>query len=476
MSNNLAPMVIDARLLGYFYHFWHWIERDRSNGHWRTETAYPLQFAVLCDKWNDPECIVGLRFGETTRYGMIDIDRGSSYHPAANPAALSQIRAALERIGICRSVLIQSSESGGLHLYVPFSEEVPTFDLARSLVYALTTQGMQIAAGQLEVFPNLKRFRPDQPSNYNGHRLPLQAGSFLLNDDCQPISNDLKWFLDVMDMAAECNDLDELHQSFATAKEYIFKSNFSSSGEPLGQRGKVWKAHCELVIESGWSAAHQTNQILGTIAQYGRVFRGLSDQPLADFVLETALACPGYEQFCRHQRDIVQRCKDWASSAQKAYTPYRGEKRGNAWREQKERSPNLHNVAQSENAIARIKQAIAQCKNSVFSSIRDLVAALRAIAGCSISTLYKHRDLWKEILGCNAQNAAIEGNSDVKAIEADSDSESLEPLPCGLLHPNSYYEGVQPDQSLNLNPKLESAAVRNPASGSRTDRFPLKPP
>jgi hypothetical protein len=47
------------------------------------------------------------------------------------------MRAALETIGICRTILIRSSWSEGLHLYIPLSSTVPTFGLAKAIKLCL---------------------------------------------------------------------------------------------------------------------------------------------------------------------------------------------------------------------------------------------------------------------------------------------------------------------------------------------------
>lgn len=469
-----------GQFIALFSHPWHFIQKRTGESSWSTESRYPIAAANLWHCWKDESTIVGIRFGEMTRYAVIDIDRHSLYHPANDPAALPQIKQALETIGIYRTILVRSSESEGLHLYCPLSESVPTFRLAQAIAYALKSASLQIAAGTLEVFPNAKRYNVDRPNNYNGHRLPLQKGSFLLNSDFQPVTNDLTFFLDALEMASSGNDITELVNSFTIAEEHARKSNFTKAGEPKGSRGKLWKLDCERVIEMGWTAYHQTNQVLGVIAQYGRVFKGLADQALEKFVLQTAIACPGYGEFCRHQKEIEQRCRDWAHSAQKAYTPYVGDRSGNAWKEQKERKSNAYNESQSADALDRIKQAIEELRDRAFDSIREWLNAIAQVARCSIATLYKHRSLW---VGCNSQNHLLEGDTGIAQKVIEKDTESLEPAPSGLLHPNSVYEGVgilkPPLSAQNFKlqpPEIEFKADQSPNRAPTNDLNPLKPP
>lgn len=476
-DSNLNRVLI-GQFCSIFSHPWSIIQKRSGESTWSTETRYPINAANLWHCWTDENTIVGVRFGAATRYALLDIDRESLYHPLNDPAALPRIKQALESIGIYRTVLVRSSDSGGIHLYIPFSESLPTFDVGQSLSHALTSASLSIAPGTLEVFPNAKRYRADQPSNYNGHRLPLQIGSFLLNNDCQPITADITFFLEVMELASGGNDNTEIVNSFVIAKEHARKANFTKAGEPKGYRGKLWKIDCERVIELGWTGYHQTNQILGVIAQYGRVFKGLGDQALERFVVETAIACPGYAEFCRHQRDIEQRCRDWAHSAQRAYTPYVGDRSGNMWGEQKERRANRHNDDQAESALERIKNAIAQLGDRFFTSIREKVAAIVQLARCSLRSLYKHRDLWEGV--GNSQNQLLESNSAIEPKAVENDSESLETVQAGLLPPKCDYEGVGPKiflkRSIEIHSETQIRSLPRPGRADSSDRNPLKPP
>jgi hypothetical protein len=64
--------------------------------------------------------LYGVRFGPTTRYCVLDVDKGSAYHPTRDRFAWRRLVAALEVLGLVQAVLCTSSYSGGLHLYFPF--------------------------------------------------------------------------------------------------------------------------------------------------------------------------------------------------------------------------------------------------------------------------------------------------------------------------------------------------------------------
>jgi hypothetical protein len=94
--------------------------------------------------WQDANTLIGVRFTHETYYGLLDIDAGSDYCTAK---AIAEIRAALETIGITRTLLTRSSWNGGLHLYLPFPEPVNTFNLAVALKECLKSQGFRLKAG-----------------------------------------------------------------------------------------------------------------------------------------------------------------------------------------------------------------------------------------------------------------------------------------------------------------------------------------
>lgn len=112
--------------------------------------------------------IWGCRWGEQTRYAVLDVDATSEYH---NELGLARLRHVLSSVGLARLQLHQSSESGGWHIYLSFTDWVSAEALHACLKDWLKKEGFEIRAGQLEIFP----------SN-NGLRLPLQGGFAWLDD------------------------------------------------------------------------------------------------------------------------------------------------------------------------------------------------------------------------------------------------------------------------------------------------------
>ena len=135
-----------------------------------------------------------------------------SYHPRQDAGAIARLEAALETIGITRTLRIRSSWGEGIHLYLPLPEPVKTFDLAVALKNCLVPQGFKLKQGHLECFPNVKAFGNIIKTEYLAHRLPLQpaSGSCLLNEAFSPGSNQLNDFLDQWDIAAAGQDIQTL--------------------------------------------------------------------------------------------------------------------------------------------------------------------------------------------------------------------------------------------------------------------------
>jgi hypothetical protein len=110
----------------------------------------------------------GCYWSHKTRHAVLDIDAESRYH---NVAELQKLQAFLSAVGLY-AISYRSSDSGGWHLYLPFSEWVESDEVNQTLKTWLKSLGYEIASGQLEIFPS-----------GNALRLPLQKGFAWLNPD-----------------------------------------------------------------------------------------------------------------------------------------------------------------------------------------------------------------------------------------------------------------------------------------------------
>ena len=286
---------------------------------WRTIKNYKLRPRILWQRWQDPDTLIGVRFESQTDYGLIDLDVWSRYCTAE---AIAQLRAGLETIGITRTLLLRSSHSNGLHLYIPLPEPVKTFDLAVALEACLKAQDFQIANGTLEIFPNPKPYGVEKIIHYNGHRLPLQpgTGSCLLDEDLNPLGDKLDRFFWLWDGAASHQDMDELCHALKIGRDNRRKKP-KRSLYPSNSTVELWRQDLEMELETGWSGHGQTNHLLKTVACYGRVFLGLFGDELITHTLETAPQLPGYRQYCRHQHEIERKVKAWCKAVEGYYWP-----------------------------------------------------------------------------------------------------------------------------------------------------------
>ena len=404
----LFPIALVDRLTAIFNYNWHFIYKNAADPSWGTESGYPLSPCKLWAMWQDARTLIGLRFGKLTRYAMLDIDAESPYHPDNDPAALRSLIHSLESIGIYRTILIRSSDSNGLHLYIPFSAALPTYGVAVAIKWCLVEAGFHFAPGALESFPNCKGYLKGGFTNYTAHRLPLQAGSFILDQDGDIISNDLHQFLGMWETAAAGNEMDELTEAIAVAK-----TKNKNSGRPSESRSaRQWREDSELEINSGFSKKGQTNELLKIIARYGIVFKSLSGDDLIDYVTKTIISAPGYLEFCQHQHEIESRSRRWSIECEKYYRPHPScsPGLGNPWKAEKGKGDSRAeiNAKKASNAIERITAAVASTEH-IATSIRERANTIAAAAKCSLATLYKNLKLWHpEHLKNSACNAPLE--------------------------------------------------------------------
>ncbi len=299
---------LETNLNQYFPHLWDFIEADApepgERPQWYTETGFRLNTRVLISRLLDPDKLIGVRFNKETRYALLDIDSGSPYHPNQDENAISKIRQNLEDIGINDTLLVQSSHSRGIHLYIFLPEVVSTWGLACVLRKKLQ-QKFIIQDGILEIFPNTKAYSRQGKSLYKAHRLPLQLGSYLLDEDFQPYSNSWERFFELAERCGQWQDMELLKKAITKAKKG-FKNRTSRKLE-------TWRKDLLTIIEKGWTACGQTNMILGYISQYAVVFEGIEEEEqLADYIVQKALSLPRIDEFCQHLHELVKRAKEWA--------------------------------------------------------------------------------------------------------------------------------------------------------------------
>ena len=432
---------ISQGLEKYFNHYWSFIEA-RNPGHydgkkpnWRTETSFSLNNKTLLRRFIDPDSLVGVRFdtnkGSVVNYCLMDVDSLGNVHPAEYPETFQKLLDICEESGLISPVFVQSSYSKGLHIYFALSEAVDTFNLACLIKRIVERAGIKIEDGHLELFPNCKFYNKNQVTNYKAHRLPLQlnSGSYLLNDELEPESENFLDFIAHMDFSANKNIVDEeFQEKLLLARESIEKERFGFFNVRNKSKVAEWKDDLEFSIKLGWTGAGQTNELLRIIATYGVVFLGLEGDNLYQYVLATVLNAHGYTEHCNHHDDIERRCRERAKNAEKYYwklgsTP----KREIAWKDafNKIRSGVVNGNENTKlNTKQRLKAVLEEIKQAKMSVPAGQTAFLQFLidkskeifdVGFSHSTLKQpaYKTLWLPIL-----TLVIESSIAIAAAEA----------------------------------------------------------
>jgi hypothetical protein len=287
-------------------------------------------------KYADPLCLLGTGFGANTGYIMPDIDRGSPYHPCNDPRAFERFLGTLDKIGLTTPVIIQSSHSGGIHVYYFFDRDINTFRIASLCQVTLINSKFEIKDGTLELFPNCKDF--GNKSNHKPHRSPLQpnGGGLLLDRQGNPLTcgenlnheTQLAAFLQLAKASARGNNIDKILRKLDPVYE-IFKSSPSkyqhTHKKHESESVREWRENLEVVMNTAWTGFHQTNELIQRFIEYGVVFLKLNNEKdLFEWAFKAITSANGYKQYCRHQHQIEPRIWDWIEPTleKEFYVPY----------------------------------------------------------------------------------------------------------------------------------------------------------
>jgi hypothetical protein len=437
--------------------------KDGEKPEWRTETRHLLSDRMI----QQGAYLYGVRFGSTTNYLMIDLDRNSRYHPFRDPLAINRILEALEPLGLYSYCGVTSSYSGGFHLYFPFALAVPSWKIAQAAEALLESKGIVCDRGQLELFPNARK---GAGADFNGHRLPLQgAGSYLVNASFNTVYGGREEFVQRWRFASSRNETPTEKQL-----DQILKTYKRSAPRRLSTDAQKFLADLNADIEPGWSGYGQTNRIVCRVALreyiFGHFLTGRSE-PLTGLdlefrILQVVTSLPGYKDWCRHQHEIHVLAVYAARSVELSdYYPYKG--KAEKLEHEKQHYQNQWNLLQSDRARERIKAAVADliANAQPLMTVRDWVTALIDRIKCSLTTLYKYRELWHP--------KTLEPSNDAllhPVLEDPPDPRSLEPSNDALLHP------TQPNKLSSLSdctpPECESEGTNDPAIGGSKGGFP----
>jgi hypothetical protein len=413
----------------FFSGEWHYIVRpNHANSSWVTCSQYPLSVGGFVNKFADPLNLLGVSFGDITNYLGQDIDIRSPYHPANDPQEFNRFLDTLEKIGLTAPVIIQSSDSGGVHVYYFLDRPLSTIRIATLVKVTSIDANFHIKDGDLELFPNVKKYtsRGEKPSHFKALRLPLQpnSGAMILDRD----GNISEWanitpqkqieiFLEMAIESAATNDIDLIEKKLDPAyKKYtkkIDKYQELSGSKNLSPRALEWKENLETEFEIGWTGNGQTNDLLRKFVEYAIVFEQITDRDeICKRVLERVLITRGYHEHCRHQPTIEDRIADWVDSNLKTTysVPYCAmpPRRGGEYPSGSTRPTsgsgtgvNQHNIATADRAFQRfldVMDLVTEIPNRIGDLIGMICDKSKQIfgEGFSNATLYKekYRAIW----------------------------------------------------------------------------------
>jgi len=433
---------------------------------WQTESSHPLSDRQI----QQGNYLFGVRFGALTQYLMLDIDPTSVYHPSHDPLAIDHLMAALEPLGLVTYVAVQSSTRGGIHLYLPFQEAQKSWAIARAAAFLLTHQGFTLSPGQLELFPNPKPYS-NTPTLYNGHRLPLQSGSYLLNVEWNCIYSTQAEFSQRWNFAQTRNDLSQ------RGVEAILNQSQRRGYRNLRTGGQKYLNDLNADIEPGWTGPGQTNFLLGKIANRERVFHHIlwGSEPLeiadlAETIAHVARSLPGFQEFCQHQADLDQKASEWAKAATQRYYPYPYGTIPSPSQPQKPEqleptaTPLSWNQKQSEAARQRITDAIVDLlnQNTLPAQATARRHAIRTY-GVGNKTLDKNRDLWHPDFITSIQ-------PDLKSLDSTSLADS------NLVASSSSVSASEHSASEQYHPACEDLPLQqSPESLAEAEYHPIHP-
>ena len=390
-----------------FIYAFHPHPRERPD--WKSENRYPLSDRQLLEG----EYLYGVRFDNKTQYCLIDIDCHSSYHPNSTPLALSRLFTALEPLGITDHIICTSSDNNGLHIYLPLAKAFNSWQLAKAISVALESSGFKLKPGQLEVFPNPKAYITDKtPSLFNAHRLPLQMGSYILNDELQPANSSLTYFVHMWQACQKRNVL-----NIRKVRTLLRKAKQIS--HQLSNKASKFLDDLDTEIGEGWTSHGQTNRLLGRITMRSFIFNHITEggeplrgKTLVEKIVSIAKSLPGYKDWCRHQHEIEDRAAEWARCVENshyfAYGAARGKYKEPTTSNQIDNEPG-YNQQQAQKTQARIVAAVQELVEK--DRLPDKATArFKALLSYKIggASLYRYRELWHPIELALEQEANFE--------------------------------------------------------------------
>ena len=367
--------------------------------------------------------IYGLKFGDETRFAVLDIDKNSQYR---NALELGNLQTKLAAVGLIAKPY-RSSESGGWHLYIFFEEWANRDQVQRCLSDWLRAHGYEIRNGVLEVNPSGM-----------GLRLPLQPGFAWLDNEGNLIrtreeltrneaiasfvldleKNKRNWSeaknrieseLEAIDRARDRDAL--AHQKAIDTDGFEKLFNYRLIAETYEEGRRIW--------QEGLTKTGQRHDAIKAIEHYlwhGDEVAGVPALPATEndearYNLILRWIEERHNGFCNHinrgkwhkvKADIKRACF-WRrrSEAFKVRTPYPLTERAIevliARSKRTRRMWTMEDLQKgNEGRLAEARRKIAEATGQLIAQGRQVtLRQLMRMTGCHYDTLNKHADIWK---------------------------------------------------------------------------------
>jgi hypothetical protein len=350
-----------------------WLENNvRQKG---SGKLVPLNLGRLIHYIGQPDGkLLGVRPGLETDWLAVDVDIHSPYHPANNPEQFDRL-VQLLRDHDLSFVLVRSSDSHGVHLWIP----LPLCSSAALAEFAddlFRSAGFIIRKGTLELFPNVRK---EAGSRYLGIRLPLMHpdSRVLDQENYTPIAESLSTFRQKLPLFLQ-------HWRDALERNAGATESLPIHAGGGGYYSPALIAENEKRLAEGFTGRSQSSKLAGNACFIG-ASKGLTGAALQAYMNKRLSELPGFERYSRHQREILKGdYSEWVSfysaRANRLDARFRrGGRRPAAAAPATPAPANRGNLATREANRAAITEAVADlCRRMRFCPTRE--AAREAVA------------------------------------------------------------------------------------------------
>ena len=278
---------------------------------------------------------LALKLPVKTKYVVLDIDRGSQYHFKNSKSQFDKLLETAASIGLNKPVIIQSSQSQGIHIYYPLGKAVYSWSANLAITYVFKQLGLTVANGQLEIFP--KRSPKNNYRQVGSLRVPMSSRySYLIDNDsleCIPAKDRrraIASFLSSCKAATTHNsEFIATHKGLsdsAIADRYKFLNQIAASeSKPYQSKTYLDMVATQAIIDKGLAGSGQSNQLalhccqVANLALHNPTFNDCVNE-----IVRLVKSAPGYDRWYRDKRGLPKKASDLMHSWVDRYGYYGG--------------------------------------------------------------------------------------------------------------------------------------------------------